>query len=94
MKSKCCGKPMVAVYSNEGTGFYVCDGCKKPADMIIEEPARKPTNSAVEFLSELNHISPRDISDILEALLDRGCLNKKGIKLWEEFWEMFICEKP
>jgi hypothetical protein len=48
----------------------------------------------VKLLNEFNHISPRDISDILEALLDRGYLNKKGIKLWEEFWEMFICEKP
>jgi len=52
----------------------------------------KKEQESIKLLSEFNQISPRDISDILEALLDRGYLNKNGIKLYEALWEMFIKE--
>lgn len=36
-KSKCCGAPLVAITSDEGTGYWICAQCKNPTDPMTPD---------------------------------------------------------
>lgn len=47
---------------------------------------------AILFANEYNHISLRDLEEIMESLEDYGYLSEKGKKFRKSFWSMFIKE--
>lgn len=50
-------------------------------------------NKQLEFIRHFVEISPYNLHDILEYLIDNGYLNDGGKKFSYEFWEMFIKRK-
>ena len=50
----------------------------------------KREQDLIEFMKDMNRISPIDIDLMLEEMNDRGLLNAKGKKFMNDFWELFI----
>lgn len=44
----------------------------------------------IPFVNCFNHISTRDLEEILEYLQDQGWLSEKGIKFRNAIWELFV----
>ena len=45
---------------------------------------------SITFQNQFNHLSPKDLENIMETLKDLNFLNEKGIKFSKKFWEIFI----
>ena len=46
----------------------------------------------IPFMTLYNHISPKDLDDILETLKDNGFLSEKGKDFKTALWNLFIFE--
>ena len=48
--------------------------------------------NVIPFANEFNHISPRDLEEIMEWFEDNEYLTDKGKVFRRRFWELFIIE--
>jgi len=53
---------------------------------------KPPSYNVIPFLKEYNHISPKDLEEIMESLEDNGYLSDKGKRFKTAFWKLFIKE--
>lgn len=60
---------------------------------MLNDSAFKPIHKkSIEFARNYSDISPKELEEILETLSDWNCLNERGKKLKQRFWETFIKE--
>lgn len=48
--------------------------------------------NVIPFANAWNHISPRDLEEIMEWMEDNEYLSESGKKFRHEFWNLFIKE--
>lgn len=76
---------------------------QKEVDKAIKDIAKNPTNvpNSMELFGEpspeelknwVSKTKPEIIDLVFEYLYDKNCLNKKGKKLANDFWEKYIKE--
>jgi len=53
---------------------------------------KEPIENVIPFIKTYNHISPNDLDDIMETLLDMDYLSEKGVEFKHRFWGMLIKE--
>lgn len=51
------------------------------------------TEELIQLVNCFNHISPRDIEEIMEWLEDNEYLSDSGICFRSDFWRLFIKKK-
>lgn len=77
---------------------------KKELRNVLKQIQKNPINmpnsmsifgrpSAEELRRWMSRVRPNTIDLVFEYLHDKGCLNAKGMKLAEEFWDKYIKEE-